>query len=253
MPKQNKIKLLEKHININTVKNLAIAVLILVAGFLVIQKPQFIQTNNNAKLHYVKRVIDGDTIVLSDNTHVRLIGINSPEKDECFYQEPKDFVTNILQGKQIILERDIESVDTYGRLLRYAFIPAQTNTQDQVFVNHQIIRLGYASALAVSPNTKYRDLLTSGQEQAIRENLGMWEACEYQDELDSRREQNNEPPTPEHVIKGNISTRGYGKTYLVPGCDNYNLVKIDLDKGEQYFKTEADAQSSGFRKATNCP
>jgi len=37
------------------------------------------------KFSNVKRVIDGDTIVLEDNIHVRLLGINSPEKNEKYY------------------------------------------------------------------------------------------------------------------------------------------------------------------------
>jgi len=67
------------------------------------------------------------------------------------------------------------------------------------------------------------------------------------------REKDSGPSDPECIIKGNISEKGYGKTYLIPGCDNYKNVKIDQRKGEKYFCTEEEAFEAGFRKATNCP
>jgi len=120
-------------------------------------------------------------------------------------------------------------------------------------VNSHIVRLGYARAVASPPDNRYRDLLISAQEEALRENRGLWQACDYEDELSDRREKDDQPPGPDYIIKGNISTRGFGKTYLLPGCDNYKTVKIDFSKGERYFLTEADAVEAGFRKATNCP
>ena len=82
----------------------------------------------------------------------------------------------------------------------------------------------------------------------------MWGVCDYKEKNDTNlREQDSKPTNSECIIKGNISEKGYGKTYLIPGCDNYERVKIDIRKGEQYFCSEADAEAAGFRKATNCP
>lgn len=49
-------------------------------------------------------------------------------------------------------------------------------------------------------------------------------------------------------IKGNISRSGE-KIYHVPGGANYNQVKIDESAGEMFFRTEAEAQAAGWRKA----
>lgn len=84
----------------------------------------------------------------------------------------------------------------------------------------------------------------------------MWEKCDYLEERNkeniNKREKSVKSPSVYCIIKGNISEKGYGKTYLVPGCYNYKTVKIDLSKCENYFCTEAEAMKAGFRKATNC-
>lgn len=233
------------------VKNIVIAALLILVGFLTLSQDK--KESEQSLAQKVDRVIDGDTIVVQDDTRVRLIGINSPEKGECFYEESRQFAKDLLQGESVILEKEISGVDDYGRLLRFIIIPAKSAAKDNILVNDYIVRQGYARAIASPPDNRYRDLLISAQEEALRENRGLWQTCSYQDEFSERREKDDQPPGPDYIIKGNISTRGYGKTYLFPGCDNYATVKIDLAKGEQYFRTAEEAESAGYRKATNCP
>lgn len=242
---------ISKILNMNILRNVSLAVLLALSGFLLYQTKTPRSTVSNTRT--VDYAIDGDTIKLADGERVRLIGIDSPEKGQCFYEESRQFAKELLDGKTVILEQDISGKDDYGRPLRYALLPAATEDEDRLLVNDALVRKGFARAVASPPDNQYRDLFISAQEEAIRENRGLWAACEYADELNERREANDPPPSDEYSIKGNISTRGYGKTYLIPGCDNYNLVKIDLEKGEQYFATEDEAIAAGFRKATNCP
>jgi len=201
----------------------------------------------------VVSVIDGDTIKIKDNIRIRLIGINAPDKGECYYEESRQFLKEFLEGKTVNLEKDISGKDDYGRPLRYVILPSDDPEQDNILVNDYIVRQGYAQAISSPPDNRYRDLLVSAQEEALRENRGLWKECEYEEGLSDRREKHFEPTDPDCIIKGNISTRGYGKVYFIPGCDNYEKVKIDSTKGETYFCTEKQAQEAGFRKATNCP
>ncbi len=211
------------------------------------------QENYDDQPQQVVEVIDGDTIKIKDNVRVRLIGINAPDKGECYYEESREFLKEFLEGKTVNLEKDISGKDDYGRPLRYVILPSNDPEKDNILINDYIVRQGYAQAVSSPPDNRYHDLLVSAQEEALRENRGIWRECEYEDELSERREKNFEPTEPDCLIKGNISTRGYGRIYLLPGCDNYDTVKIDFTKGEAYFCTEKEAQEAGFRKATNCP
>ena len=170
-----------------------------------------------------------------------------------YFEESTNFTTQLLEGKSVKLEKDISGKDDYDRLLRYVIIVNEDPKQDNLLVNDHIVRQGYAQAVASPPDNRYRDLLVSAQEEALREKRGLWKECDYELELSDRRENDDEPTDPNCIIKGNISTRGYGRIYLLPGCDNYETVKIDFTKGEQYFCTEEEAQEADFRKATNCP
>lgn len=48
-------------------------------------------------------------------------------------------------------------------------------------------------------------------------------------------------------IKGNVSTDG-SKFYHLPRTQNYDAIKVQPEKGERWFCTEADAMANGFRR-----
>ena len=201
---------------------------------------------SGANLTTVVRVIDGDTIVIDGDIHVRLLGIDAPEAGECFYQESKDALINFIQGENIRLEKDVSDMDNFSRLLRYVFL-----SDDNLFVNNSLLEQGYADVMSLGQDRLYRRLLTSSRNQAITQRKGMWESCEDQEEGAETifpLEKNDISINPEFLIKGNISEHGYGKVYFSPGDPNYNQVKVSFDKGEQFFCTEQEAEAAGFVK-----
>ncbi|KKU14703.1 MAG: Micrococcal nuclease-like protein nuclease [Candidatus Jorgensenbacteria bacterium GW2011_GWA2_45_9] len=213
--------------------------------------------NVDSGLVEVGKVIDGDTFVLEDGTKVRLIGIDAPEEAECYFEESSSYLKWIIAGKNIKLEKDISGADEYGRLLRYAIVPSSDAAEDNLLVNEALVRDGFARRKQSPPDNRYRDLLAAAEAEAKKNERGLWKECaailDVSSGANEEREIDTPPPSPECVIKGNISEKGYGKTYLVPGCDNYEKTKIDTRKGEQYFCSESDAVAGGFRKAENCP
>ena len=118
----------------------------------------------------VKRVIDGDTFVLDNEQKVRLIGINAPESDDCYASESTDLAIQLLEGKNVILEKDISDTDKYGRLLRYAY-------SDDTFINQFLVSGGYAKAVNYPPDTKYKKLLEESETEARENNDGLWGNC----------------------------------------------------------------------------
>lgn len=250
-----------------TKRNSIIAAIIFLAGILlggkiIIDKNPNILTPKTYNL--VSSVIDGDTFKIDNGQKVRLLTINTPEKGECYYQEARQALKDLIENKQVRLEKDISERDQYGRLLRHAILPAAPNSphfpnypnSPDLIISQYLVENGYALYVPSPPDNRYRDLIITAKEQAKDNGRGLWAACEWPaDELEreAKQEQDAGPPSPDCIIKGNISERGYGKTYLIPGCDNYNNVKIDTRKGEQYFCSEQQAIDAGFRKATNCP
>lgn len=136
---------------------------------------------------FVKRVIDGDTVVLSTGEVVRYIGINTPELSnknktvDCFAIEA--FTTNkqLVEGKVVRLEKDVSNTDKYRRLLRYVYIDEPSYTpgvyDKEIFVNDYLVKHGYAFSLTYPPDIKYQDKFISSQSEARKNRLGLWKKC----------------------------------------------------------------------------
>jgi len=122
------------------------------------------------KLHFVTRVIDGDTIVLWNGDRVRYIGIDTPEtwnKVEYFGPEATEANRKLVEGKEVRLEFDVQLSDHYGRLLAYVFV-------DGTFVNAWLVENGYAVVSTHPPNVKYHDLFLEKQKEARENKRGFW-------------------------------------------------------------------------------
>ncbi len=119
----------------------------------------------------VARVIDGDTIVISNGSSVRYIGIDTPEvhpKVEAFGLEAWQANRELVEGKVVRLERDVSDTDRYDRLLRYVYV-------DDTLVNAELVRRGLARVRAYPPDTKYHDYLEGLETEARQAGRGMWE------------------------------------------------------------------------------
>ena len=223
-------------------------------GYKVVQDNKATAFEND--IHIVTHVVDGDTIDIENDKRIRLLGIDSPERDACYYEESRDALYDLILEKEITIEKDISGTDRYDRFLRYVYVPSDSPEEDDLFVNEWLVRGGYATTFAVAPDNRYRDLLSSAQQEAREKERGLWgDSCEYTAEYESAaslREQGSAPPNSECTIKGNISEKGYGRLYFVEGCPNYSRIKIDERKGEQWFCSESEAQKSGFTKSESC-
>jgi micrococcal nuclease len=136
---------------------------VLLAGILSAAHPVF----------HVARVIDGDTLLLSNSERVRLIGVDTPElchplkPVEYFAKEASEFTRKTVEGKKVRLEYDCRKRDRYGRLLAYVYL------QDGTFLNAEIIKQGYGFTYTKYP---FRYLEEFRQyERGARENgRGLW-------------------------------------------------------------------------------
>jgi micrococcal nuclease len=121
----------------------------------------------------VASVTDGDTIVVTDSQgaeqEVRLIGIDASESGEKFSQEATDALAEILDGRMVRLEMDVEARDQYDRMLAYIWV-------DQLLVNAEMLRMGMATLYTVPPNERYFEVLLAAQDEAQATGRGVWGA-----------------------------------------------------------------------------
>ena len=202
----------------------------------------------------VVRVIDGDTIEIKGGDKVRYIGIDTPETVDprkpvqCFGVEASKKNKELVEGKTVRLEKDITDRDKYNRLLRYIYV-------DDVLVNLELVRQGFAYSYSYPPDIKYQDQFVKAQQEAREARRGLWSACPIQTTASPSATTQSQPAVQgadaSCVIKGNISTSGE-KIYHLPGCGSYSKTQIDESHGERWFCTEAEAQAAGWRKALNC-
>jgi len=126
-----------------------------------------ITPSGDSTLYTVKTVVDGDTIILTNGEKVRYIGINTPERDQLFYQEATDYHQQLVLGKQVRLEYDTAKTDQYGRILAYVFV-------GDTFVNLEMIKAGWALYYSDPDNHRYDELLEKTLIRAQKDQAGMW-------------------------------------------------------------------------------
>jgi micrococcal nuclease len=188
----------------NTVKFLTLGVsvitLLIFSYFNRAQSEGVVYNSNDAKFQVkfgknykydnilVKRAVDGDTLLLESGERVRLIGIDTPEMHESkkLYRDSErskqdiktiqdlgkrsaEFTRNLVEGKPVRLEFDVDRYDKYKRLLAYVYL-----VSDGTFVNAKIIEEGYASVMTYPPNVKHTDEFVKLYREARENNRGLW-------------------------------------------------------------------------------
>jgi len=126
--------------------------------------------------YLVSRVVDGDTIKLATGETIRYIGIDTPETvhpkkgTECYGKEASEYNKQLVENKQVTLEKDVSETDQFNRLLRYVFVNGE-------MINEKLIRDGYALIATYPPDVKYQALFLSAQQEARENNRGLWANC----------------------------------------------------------------------------
>ncbi|MEK6967842.1 MAG: lamin tail domain-containing protein [Nanoarchaeota archaeon] len=115
----------------------------------------------------ISKVIDGETAILSSGQKIRLIGIEAPIKGESGYNAALKKLQELVEGKEVGLEKDREGVDNQGRLLRYLWVNDEN-------VNFLLVREGLVRVKIISPNTLYNKTFLDAEFEARSLRKGIW-------------------------------------------------------------------------------
>jgi len=128
----------------------------------------------------VIRVVDGDTIIVDrgrGEERVRYIGMDTPDavdpRRPVEHLGPEASAANraLVQGREVVLERDVREADQYGRLLRYIWL---RDGPGWTLVNLVLVERGFAQVDTVPPDVKYSELLLAAQRDARQHERGLW-------------------------------------------------------------------------------
>jgi micrococcal nuclease len=109
---------------------------------------------------------------------VRYIGMDTPEDVkpgtpvQCYSLRAAAENRRLVAGRRVRLVPDAEARDRYGRLLAYVY-----RQSDGLFVNAELVRLGYARPLTIPPNTAHEGEIARLAARARRAGRGLWSRC----------------------------------------------------------------------------
>ncbi|MCC7129275.1 MAG: hypothetical protein B6D39_11135 [Anaerolineae bacterium UTCFX2] len=141
--------------------------------------PTCIPPNARFEIGFVTRVIDGDTIEVEidgQNYTVRYIGMDTPETkkpgEPVQYFGPEADAKNreLVEGKKVVLVKDVSETDRFDRLLRYVFV----GNLHGAFVNYELVKQGFAKAKSYPPDKACNSYFQQAQQAAQQAALGIW-------------------------------------------------------------------------------
>jgi len=179
----------------------------------------------------VVKVVDGDTVDLSDGRTIRLINLDTPELQtaDCFATAAAQIATDLLLNQRVSVETDKNQLDRFGRTLGYVFL------LDGTFINQVLLEAGAGEFRLDTQNLSYQDVLIAAAQTGHDTIAGMWRACAPD-------------PSAGCLIKGNHNKLDQ-PSYVIPESRHYSQTVVNYDHDDRWFCTESDAIKAGFQKA----
>lgn len=123
----------------------------------------------------LKKIYDGDTLLLTDGRKVRLIGINTPElarkgkPSQPYAKKAKQKLKSLLSSSSILyLVYDKDKKDKYKRTLAYVY------NADGLDIQAQMLLSGFAISIVVAANDKNLNCYRKLEKQARNKYVGIW-------------------------------------------------------------------------------
>lgn len=168
-------------------------------------------------------VIDGDTVELQDGRRVRLVGIDTPERGDAFYDSASALTERLVLKKRVRLEYDRDQIDRYGRTLAFIWVGDQ-------LVNREIVKEGWAWCYFYEGNLRHSRELLLAQHEAMNAHIGLWKSTHQE--------------TAERYRASFLSYR-----FHRPECESMDKVDPDL---EVVYHSKDSAFYDGYSPCSRC-
>jgi endonuclease YncB( thermonuclease family) len=200
-------------------------------------------------------VVDGDTVIVN-GVNVRLQGVDAPEWHQPGGPPATDAMREIV-GKW--LRCQLTGQKTRGRDVGYCFNAAGKDIAAEIIsggwalscprydVDQRYLKSERPEAVHRQPRASYcvsPPSVAQAPQPAPASPLARAPApppCHA-------TEESYTPPSTDCAIKGNINRSGE-RIYHMPEQPHYPVTKISPNKGERWFRTEAEAIAAGWRKS----
>lgn len=133
-----------------------------------------------AEIVQVRKVFDGDTVLLSDGRRVRLLGIDTPELgrdgrvDQPGAVAAKRQLERLIGGQPLRLIQGLKRHDRYGRVLGHLYLP------DGRHLTAELLRKGAGFWISVAPNVRLAECFARAELQAQHAESGLWAGYRWQ-------------------------------------------------------------------------
>ena len=125
----------------------------------------------------VAHIVDGDTLdvrlVSGKSERIRLIGIDTPERGECYAAKATERARQLAMSQPVVLRGDPtqDTRDRYGRLLAYVWIPGGRD------LGYQLVAGGFAKVYVYRNAFERLPAYRSAERAAKGAAGGQWKAC----------------------------------------------------------------------------
>ena len=113
----------------------------------------------------ISRVLDGDTVELSDGRHIRLLNINTPEKGLPYSDLAKEFLSNFT-----FVGLETGGLDKYQRTLGKLYF-------NDKYLNLEIVKNGMAHTYLVLDDES--SIFDKAEKYAMKNGKNMWERSSF--------------------------------------------------------------------------
>ena len=125
----------------------------------------------------VVHVVDGDTIDVAldsgSRTRVRLIGVDTPERGQCFFTRATNVTARLAASKRVVLQGDATQAtrDKYGRLLAYVWLPGGHD------LGLQLLRAGVARVYVYNRPFARLAVYSRAEQHEKKSPNSLWHRC----------------------------------------------------------------------------